>query len=97
RDLAERDMDPEVLVASGQGITQCVARALRIALLPQLQPFMIIQLGLADSTGMDQLEGVAVNQGEADRSAARFPGPASWSSRARRPGSSGTSSRPRPT
>jgi hypothetical protein len=47
-DPAEGDVNPEVFMTSGQGIPEGIARGFGVAGLPDLDPFLVIELDLAD-------------------------------------------------
>src|SRR5262249_35824977 len=91
RDLPQRDMDPQILVAGGEGIPQGIPRALRIAGPPQFQSLLVIGLRLVYAAGMDQLEILARESGQADcpgrasRPARRRAAPSPRRLRTRRP------------
>src|SRR5579883_1548717 len=67
RDLAQRDVDPQILVAGREGVPQGIPRALRIAGPPQFQALLVIGLRFPHPARMDQLEIPARKPDQADR------------------------------
>jgi hypothetical protein len=67
-DLAERDVDPDVVVISREGIPKRIARRFGITRLPELDTLLVIELCLQGATRIRKLKVFAVDPGEADRS-----------------------------
>ena len=55
-DPPQRDVDPEIVVAGLECISQRVASLLGIAGLPDLHALLIVELGFFNASRMDQLE-----------------------------------------
>ena len=100
RDPPERDVDPEVIAAPLERVPEGVAGAFGVAGLPDLDPFLVVELHLGDAAGVDQLEVVAAEPSEvqaagAPRRGRRACGPAGRRARRPPPASSRRPTRPR--